>query len=113
MTAAAVTMPGAELMAALEAANSSVAASGNASVAGNQEVGRVIADALAGGNGPDIGALVDALGGGGAGSALEALASLQSAGVSFGHTGAFGSVANGHVVLSMDALALHHDAPPV
>ena len=100
------------MVAALEAANQSVAASANSSVASTQEVGRVLADALAGGNGPDIGALVEAIGGAGGPSALEALASLHSAGVSIGNMGAWGGSGNGHSALSVDALALHHDAPP-
>jgi hypothetical protein len=112
VTAAAVAMPSIEMVAALEAANQSVAASEAASVAHNQEVGRVLADALAGGNGLDIGALVDSIGGGTGHAVREALASLKDGGVSNGHNDGGWAFANGHDALSIDALALHHDAPP-
>ena len=114
MTASAVAMPSMEMVAALEAASHGVAASDAASVAHNQEVGRVLAEALAGGNGPDIAALVDAIGGGkgGAEAALDALASIQAAAVSIGHSEGAWAFANGHGVFSMDSLAVHHDATP-
>jgi len=102
-----------EMVAALEAAAGELTAPAGGSVAHNQEVGRILADALQGGDGPDIGALLAAATGGGAkGAVLEALASLQGGGVPDGYSGHHGGFANGHGVLSVDALAFHHDAPP-
>jgi hypothetical protein len=114
MTAAAVAMPSAEMVAALEAAASHLAAPAGASVANTQEVGRILADALQGGDGPDIGALLAAASGGpGAKAAmLDALASLQSSGVPDGHNGHMAAFTIGHGVLSMDTQAFHHDAQP-
>ena len=105
-------MPSMEMVAALEAEAESVAFR---RLVGRPEPGksaafspmprRVATDRTSG-------ALVEAIGGGGGQSALDALASLQSAGVSIGNMGAWGGSANGQNALSMDALAQHLDAPP-
>ena len=73
----------------------------------------ILADALQGGDGPDIGALLAAATGGGRAAALEALASQQGGGVPDGHSGYLAGFANGDGVLLVDAQAFHHDAPPV
>ena len=113
MTAQAVAMPSAEMVAALDAAASELAAPAGASVAKTHEVGRVLADALQGGDGPDIGALLAAATGeGGKAAAIEALASHQAGGVPDGYSGHMAGFANGQGVLLMDPQAFHHDAPP-
>ncbi len=111
-----VIMPSAEQLAA--AAN---AAAPQGSVAGNapqhnEVVAKVVADALHGGHahGPDIEAMVHAIGSHGpAGShAAEALASHGMTAVSNGHMAMFGGFAGAHGGLMMDPMIVHQDAAP-
>ena len=117
VTAAAVTMPSAEQLAA-----AAHGAPGQTSVAGDlaqheQVVGKVLADALhgGGGQGPNVDALLSALGthasaaGGNAG--LEALASHGPSAVPFMHMAGAGLFGGLHSVLSVE-MAMHQDAPP-
>jgi hypothetical protein len=114
VTAAAVAMPSAEMLqAASDGGKSAVADNGDAnSVA---EVAKVIADALAGGEGAghhgDIDALLQGLPGGehGAQVAMEALATQPGADVPAWDMGGAGAFAQ-HAAMSMDAAAMHQDA---
>jgi hypothetical protein len=115
VAAAAVAMPSAEQLVAL----ATTAHGANASVAGesaqhNQVVGKVLADALHGGegHGANIDALINGLPGhsGAAPDALQVLASHADAAVSFGHMGFGGAFGGGHEMLSME-MAMHAAAP--
>jgi hypothetical protein len=115
VAAAAIAMPSAEQLAAL----ATTAHGANASVAGesaqhNQVVGKVLVDALHGGegHGANIDALINSLPGhsGAAPDALQVLASHADAAVSFGHMGFGGAFGGGHEMLSME-MAMHAAAP--
>jgi hypothetical protein len=116
VTAAAVAMPSAEQLVA--AAGGNAAGQAQASVAGesaqhNQVVGKVLADALNGGegHGPNIDAVLNAIHGSGpAHDAIANFASHGGGGVSFGHM-AFGSSFFGpHGMLAVEMM--HTDAAP-
>jgi hypothetical protein len=113
--AAAVTMPSAAQLAALTGHGT---ADQHTSVAGdnvqhNEVVGKVLADALHGGesHGPSIDALVHALPthANGGNAALEALATHGGAAVSTGHMAFAGAFGFAHGMASMEQ---HPDAPP-
>jgi hypothetical protein len=86
----------------------------------NQVVGKVLADALQGGeshgHGKSLDALIDGLPGHGGhhgDAALDALASHGPAAVSNGDTAVFAAFTAGHgFVQTMDQLQMHADAPP-
>ncbi|HEU5286093.1 MAG TPA: hypothetical protein VFU20_06240, partial [Sphingomicrobium sp.] len=104
-TSAVVGMPSAEMLAS---------ANGNALDAqaqGTAEVGRVLIDALAGGGGPDIDAVLDAAANQvpGGNAALDALASHGAAAVSGWDTAGFAGFPGGHSSVTVDPM-LHHDA---
>lgn len=104
--AAAVAMPSAEQLAAVTGKG------GDAQH--NEVVGKVLADALQGGegHGPNLEALINSLPGHGHGPALAALASHADGHVPHGHTAFAGVFSTGHNMLTMDHMAAHHDAPP-
>jgi hypothetical protein len=115
VAAATVAMPSAEQMEAILA----TAHDANASIAietaqHNQVVGKVLVDALHGGDGhgQDIGALINGLPGhqGAATDALQTLATHADAAVSFGHMGFGSAFGTDHVMLSME-MAMHDAAP--
>jgi hypothetical protein len=116
VTAAAVAMPSAEQLVAASGGNA--AAQAQASVSGesaqhNQVVGKVLADALHGGegHGPNIDAALHAIHGNGpAHDAIAEFASHGGGAVSFGHM-AFGSSFFGpHGMLAVEMM--HTDAAP-
>ncbi|MEA3066099.1 MAG: large repetitive protein, partial [Sphingomonadales bacterium] len=111
-----VIMPSAEqLAAACESAPQLTSVAGN-QPQHNEVVGKVLADALQGGDGhaPNIEALVQSIGlHGPLGShALEALASHGMEAVSNGHMAMFAGFAGGHGGLMMDPMIVHQDAAP-
>jgi VCBS repeat-containing protein len=115
VAAAVVAMPSAEQLGALVAkAHGPDGSVAGANAQHNQVVGKVLADALHGGDGhgANIDALINGLPGhnGAAPDALQALASHGDAAVSFGHTGFGGAFGGGHAMLSME-MALHDAAP--
>ncbi len=71
-------------------------------------VAQVLADALAGGGGPDIDSLLANLPGNG-GIGVEGLASHGLAAVSAWDMGAFGGFTPMHQAFTMEALVLHQD----
>jgi hypothetical protein len=76
----------------------------------NGEVGRVLADALAGGeHGPNIDAVLDAMTNQG-GHALEALASHGGGPVSGWDTAGFAGFPGHQQSITMDSMAIHPDA---
>jgi len=103
LAAHSVAMPSAEML--LAGANAGEGA------AHTQEVGRVLADALAGGNGDgaSIDALLGAAAGPARGEALDAIASHVPAGVPAWDTGGFADFAT-RDAFSMEALMVHPDA---
>jgi hypothetical protein len=102
LTSASVGMPSAEMLAAANENGVEGAAKSNG------EVGRVLADALAGGgNGPDINAVLDAMANGP--GAAEALATRHAGSVPGWDMVAFAVFPGGP---AMDHMALHHDAVP-
>jgi hypothetical protein len=107
-TSDAVALPSAEMLAA---ANENAV---DSEAKGTGEVGRALADALAGGGGPDIDALLDAVAnqGAGANAAIEALASHGAGAVSGWDMAAFAGFPGGHSAIVMETLVLHHDAVP-
>jgi hypothetical protein len=106
-------MPSAQMLAA---ANGHEHAALEGQAKSNGEVGRVLADALAGGgHGPNIDAVIDAVanhGGGGAHAALEAIASQGGAAVPAWHAAGFGGFPGGHALPTMETMVIHPDAPP-
>ena len=110
MMAAVVTMPSAEQLAAL--AHGGTAGNG---AQHDAVVGKVLADALHGGQGHDHGidAALSAMSGHGAGGnpVLEALASQGSGAVPFMHMGGAGGFAAHQVALTVE-MFMHQDAPP-
>jgi hypothetical protein len=82
----------------------------------NEIVGKVVADALHGGDGnaPNIEAMVEAIGANGPAAihALEALASHGMEAVPNGHMADFAGFAGGHGGLMMDPMIVHQDAAP-
>ena len=102
MTAAAVAMP----------APAVAGAAHSGPVQGNEVVAQVLVDALHGGGGGTIEALVNALPNNGGASAAEALASHMAAGVSNGDTGVFAGFQGAHMALTMESMMVHQDAVP-
>ena len=102
VTAAAVAMP----------APAVAGAAHSGPVQGNEVVAQVLVDALHGGGGGTIEALVNALPNNGGASAAEALASHMAAGVSNGDTGVFAGFQGGHIALTMESMMVHQDAVP-
>jgi hypothetical protein len=83
------------------AAPVAIAVAGEASA--NAEVGRILAEALSGGGGNPLDALLDALPG-----------NAQSEVIALGwHAGHMPAFASAHVAVGLDALAFHLDAPPL
>jgi hypothetical protein len=114
-----VVMPSADQMAALAAsANGANAPEAAKDGQHNEIVGKVLVDALHGGDsgGQTIDHLLDAAvtngAHGHANPALEALASQVSGDVSFGHSAFAASFHGGNGLPMMDALAVHQDAAP-
>jgi VCBS repeat-containing protein len=108
-TSASVGMPSAEMLAA---ANLNIA-EGLAN--SNAEVGRVLADALAGGaQGSNIDAVIDAVAGagGGAHAALEAIASHGGAAVPAWHMADMAGFMGGHSMPTMEIMVIHPDTAP-
>jgi hypothetical protein len=103
VTAAAVSMP---------APTVAAAAAHSGPVQGNEVVAQVLADALHGGGGGTIDALVNSLPNHGGAQATEALASLAAGGVSNGDTGVLGGFSGAHLALTMEAMVVHQDAVP-
>jgi VCBS repeat-containing protein len=118
VTAASIAIPPAQLLAAhVGAGNGGVGGAENAAtgVQSNAVVSQVLADALAGGHGhgPNIDTLLHNAVGHGHGNAQDALAALAShdtAGVSFGHSGVFAGFHNAPI---MEQMMMHQDAAPV
>lgn len=114
ITSQAIYMPTAEMLAAH--GGKGVDAKGGDAQSSDADVGKVLADALhGGGQGPDIEALVNALGGqGGEGgkAALEALASHGHGAVPNGDTGVFAGFTGSHGLPSMEHMTMHQDAAP-
>lgn len=106
-TSAAVAMPSAQMLAEANAGGDAL----DGQAHGTAEVGRVLADALAGGNGSDIDAVIDAVTNQTPGglAALEALATAGSAGVSAWHMAGFGGFPGGPGAATVEPM-LHHDA---
>jgi hypothetical protein len=110
VTAASVAMPSAEQLAA---AGSQAVAKPAEGAQHNEVVAKVLADSLNGGDGhgPNLDALLAGHGGHApAHDALEALASLGSGGVPYGHSGGSSAIAAAHSMFSM--AMMHHDAAP-
>jgi hypothetical protein len=78
----------------------------------NAVVAQVLADALHGGGGGTIDALINSLPGHGGGSAADALASHNAGGVSNGDTGVFAAFSGAHMALTMESMVVHQDAAP-
>jgi hypothetical protein len=119
MTAAAVVMPSAEQLAAA-VGHGGGSANPQLSVAGaqhNEVVGKVLADALHGGEshgGVSIDTLVNAVsshGGAGGNAALEAFASHGGGDVSIMHTAYAATYGGAQASLTLE-MAMHQDAPP-
>jgi hypothetical protein len=86
-------------------------AGGNAQLPGTVE--QIVADALHGGGGTDINALLNALPGAGIGAeaGLHGLATLATDGVSFGDMGHSGGFTfDAASIITTEAMVLHHDA---
>ena len=117
VTAAAVAMPSAEQLVAATG-GSDAGAQAQGSVAGesaqhNQVVGKVLADALHGGegHGPNIDAMLHAMHGNApAHDVIEAFASHSGSAVPFGHTGFGMAFAGPHGMLGVEMM--HSDAAP-
>jgi hypothetical protein len=103
MAAAAVGMP---------APTVAAAAAHSGPVQGNEVVAQVLADALHGGGGGTIEALVNSLPNHGGAPATEALASLAANGVSNGDTGVLAGFQGVHLALTMESMVVHQDAAP-
>ena len=99
LVADAVVMPAANF----SAAPMTLAATGEANA--NAEVAQVLAEALSGGGGNPIDALLHALPGNAHAAVAEAIGGWDA-----GHMAAFVSA---HAVISVEALAIHVDAPPL
>ncbi|HUE78947.1 MAG TPA: DUF5801 repeats-in-toxin domain-containing protein [Sphingomicrobium sp.] len=103
-TSESIAMPSADMLAAANENGVDGAAKGTS------EVGRVLADALAGGDGPSIDAILDAAANHGSPEALAALASHGAGAVSGWDTGGFGGFSGGQFTRTMDDMVLHPDA---
>jgi len=88
------------------------AASDNGASHSNAVVAQVLVEALQGGDGGTIEALVNSLPSKGGESAAEMLASHMAAGVSNGDTGVFAGFQGAHMALTMEAMVVHQDAVP-
>jgi hypothetical protein len=111
-TSAGVAMPSAEMLEA--AANENAAAQGEGRGQGTHELGRVLADALAGGrDGPNLDAVINALarhGQGGDQGVDDALASQAAAAVPGWNMGGGAHFQTAHSAFTVEAMMLHHDA---
>ena len=101
----------------LAAANANEQAALEGQAKSNGEVGRVLADALAGGHGPSIDAVIEAVAnhggpGGSANAALEAIASHGGAAVPAWHMANIAGFPGGHSMPTMETMVIHPDAAP-